>query len=90
LPIIIGTARTRLVVLMHLPCALVSGVLAVVAAGGRRALGALVGCVTLCRITLRHALMRLAHAAQLIVVEGLPWAWRRPSGARRHGAHPSS
>lgn len=59
--------------LLNLPLALAGGVVAVAATGTGLSLGALVGFVALFGITLRNAIMMLAHYQHLVGTEGLPW-----------------
>ena len=59
--------------LLNLPLALAGGVVAVAVSGIGLSLGALVGFVALFGITLRNAIMMLAHYQHLVGVEGLPW-----------------
>jgi len=66
--------RNLAILLLNLPCALAGGVLAVAATGTALSLGALVGFVALFGITLRNAIMMLAHYQHLIGTEGLPWS----------------
>jgi CzcA family heavy metal efflux pump len=65
--------RNLLLVLANLPFALVGGVLAVFATGGLLTLGGMVGFVTLFGITLRNAILMIAHYEHLVEVEGRPW-----------------
>ncbi len=60
-------------IFLNLPFALVGGILALLATGGVASLGALVGFVTLIGITLRNAIMMIAHWDQETTVEGRPW-----------------
>jgi Cu/Ag efflux pump CusA len=57
----------------NLPFAMVGGVLALWFSGGVASLGALVGFVALFGITLRNAIMMLAHYDVLTRQEGRPW-----------------
>jgi CzcA family heavy metal efflux pump len=60
-------------VFLNLPFAMVGGVIALLATGGIASLGALVGFVTLFGITLRNAIMMIAHYDHVTQVEGRPW-----------------
>lgn len=60
-------------IFLNLPFALVGGILALLATGGVASLGALVGFVTLIGITLRNAIMMIAHWDQETMIEGRPW-----------------
>ncbi len=60
-------------IFLNLPFALVGGILALLMTGGVASLGALVGFVTLTGITLRNAIMMIAHWDQETMVEGRPW-----------------
>ena len=60
-------------IFLNLPFALVGGILALLATGGVASLGALVGFVTLIGITLRNAIMMVAHWDLETTVEGRPW-----------------
>jgi CzcA family heavy metal efflux pump len=66
--------RNLAILLLNLPCALAGGVLAVAVTGTGLSLGALVGFVAIFGITLRNAIMMLAHYQHLIGTEGLPWS----------------
>ncbi len=61
------------ILLLNLPFALAGGVVAVAATGTGLSLGALVGFVALFGITLRNAIMMLAHYQHLVGTEGLSW-----------------
>ena len=74
LSIVTRNWRNLLLTLANLPFALVGGVLAVLLSGGLLSLGTLVGFVTLFGITLRNAMMMIAHYEHLVDVEGLPWS----------------
>lgn len=73
LSMVLGSARSLLLVLVNLPFALVGGVLAVFATGGGISIGSLVGFVTLFGITLRNSIMLLSHYDHLVNVEGMTW-----------------
>jgi len=60
-------------IFLNLPFALVGGILALLATGGVASLGALIGFVTLIGITLRNAIMMIAHWDQETTIEGRPW-----------------
>jgi CzcA family heavy metal efflux pump len=66
--------RNLFLVLANLPFALVGGVLAVFATGGRLSLGGMVGFVTLFGITLRNSILMIAHYEHLVEAEGLEWS----------------
>jgi CzcA family heavy metal efflux pump len=74
LSVVMGTARTLLLVLANLPFALVGGVLVVLAGGGDLSLGSLVGFVTVFGITLRNSIMLVSHYQHLVEVEGESWS----------------
>jgi CzcA family heavy metal efflux pump len=59
--------------LLNLPLALAGGIVAVAMTGTGLSLGALVGFVALFGITLRNAIMMLAHFQYLVRTDGLPW-----------------
>ena len=59
--------------LLDIPIALAGGVAAAAVFGSGLSLGALVGFATLFGVTLRHAIMMIAHYQQLVAEEGLPW-----------------
>ncbi len=65
--------RNLLLLLVNLPLALAGGVATAALTGTGLSLGALVGFVALFGITLRNAIMMLAHYQYLVVEEGLPW-----------------
>jgi CzcA family heavy metal efflux pump len=70
----IRRARNLALVFLNLPFAMVGGVVALLATGGIASLGALVGFVTLFGITLRNAIMMVAHYDQVARTEGRPWS----------------
>ncbi|MHB8534096.1 MAG: efflux RND transporter permease subunit [Sulfuricaulis sp.] len=72
LSMIVKSGRNLALLLVNLPFALVGGVIAALAGGGLT-LGALVGFVTLFGITLRNAMMMIAHWERMVYVEGAPW-----------------
>jgi CzcA family heavy metal efflux pump len=65
--------RNLVLVLVNLPFALVGGIAAAFLSGGVLTLGSLIGFVTLFGITLRNALMMIAHFRQLTEVDGQTW-----------------
>lgn len=65
--------RNLALLLANVPFALVGGMVAVLAMGGRLSLGSTVGFVTLFGIALRNGLVLLSHYEHLVEVEGLPW-----------------
>jgi CzcA family heavy metal efflux pump len=65
--------RNLVLLLLNLPLALAGGVAAAALTGTGLSLGALVGFVALFGITLRNAIMMLAHYQYLVRDEGLPW-----------------
>ncbi len=69
----LGSWRHTLLTLVNLPFALVGGVAAVWFSGGIVSVGSMVGFVTLFGITVRNAIMLIAHYRHLVSVEGLPW-----------------
>lgn len=73
LSIVLMNRRNLVLVLANVPFALVGGVLAVFAGGGRLSLGAMVGFVTLFGITLRNSIMLISHYEHLVEVEGRAW-----------------
>jgi CzcA family heavy metal efflux pump len=73
LSIVFRNTRNLLLVLMNLPFALVGGVLAVFATGGRVSIGAMVGFVTLFGITMRNSMMLISHFEHLVEQEGMTW-----------------
>lgn len=66
--------RNLALVFLNLPFAMIGGVVALVATGGIASLGALVGFVTLFGITLRNAIMMVAHYEHVTRVEGESWS----------------
>lgn len=69
----LGSWRHTLLTLVNLPFALVGGVAAVWLQGGIVSVGSMVGFVTLFGITVRNAIMLIAHYRHLVLEEGLPW-----------------
>ncbi len=69
----LGSWRHTLLTLLNLPFALVGGVAAVWWSGGIVSVGSMVGFVTLFGITVRNAIMLIAHYRHLVTVEGSPW-----------------
>lgn len=69
----LGSWRHTLLTLVNLPFALVGGVAAVWWSGGIVSVGSMVGFVTLFGITVRNAIMLIAHYRHLVTAEGLPW-----------------
>jgi len=65
--------RPVLLVLLNLPFALVGGVLVALLDDATLSLGGLVGFVTLFGISVRNALMLLAHYRELVQAEGCAW-----------------
>ncbi|MPZ31962.1 MAG: hypothetical protein GEV13_13340 [Rhodospirillales bacterium] len=74
LSLIVHRMRNLGLILLNLPFAMVGGILALVAAGGVASLGAMVGFVTLFGITLRNAVMMVAHYEHLTQVEQRTWS----------------
>ncbi len=66
--------RNLLLLLLNVPLALAGGVVTAAITGTGLSLGALVGFVALFGITLRNAIMMLAHYQYLVREEGLPWS----------------
>nr|BAL54393.1 acriflavin resistance protein [uncultured Gammaproteobacteria bacterium] len=69
----LGSLRHTLLTLVNLPFALAGGVAAAWLQGGVLSLGSLVGFVTLFGITVRNAIMLIAHYRHLVEHQGLPW-----------------
>lgn len=69
----VGRLRNLALVFLNLPFAMVGGIIAVLASGGVASLGAMVGFVTLFGITLRNAIMMIAHYEHLTRAEDRPW-----------------
>jgi CzcA family heavy metal efflux pump len=65
--------RNLALLLLNLPLALAGGVIAAAITGIGLSLGALVGFVTLFGVTLRNAIMMMAHYQHLVREEGLAW-----------------
>lgn len=74
LSLTISRLRNLGLIFLNLPFAIVGGVLALLTTGGIASLGALVGFVTLFGITLRNAIMMVAHYEQVAQVEGRAWS----------------
>ena len=73
LAIVTGSVRNLILVLVNLPFAFVGGVLAVAATGAVISLGSIVGFVTLFGISLRNAIMLIAHYEHMVAREGRTW-----------------
>jgi CzcA family heavy metal efflux pump len=73
LSIVTRNMRNLTLLIATLPFGLVGGVLAVFAMGGLLSLGAMVGFIALLGITLRNAILLIAHYEQLVGLEGRPW-----------------
>ncbi|GJD44279.1 Cobalt-zinc-cadmium resistance protein CzcA [Methylobacterium cerastii] len=73
LAVVTGSVRNLLLVLVNLPFAFVGGVLAVAATGAVISLGSIVGFVTLFGISLRNAIMLIAHYEHMVAREGRSW-----------------
>ncbi len=71
--VVMGNARNLFLVVLNLPFALVGGVLAAWATGGKLSLGSLFGFVTLFGITLRNSIMMISHYEHLVAEEGMTW-----------------
>jgi len=71
--IAVGSWRHTLLTLVNLPFALVGGVAAVWLGGGIVSIGSMVGFITLFGITVRNAIMLIAHYQRLVSRGGLPW-----------------
>ncbi len=65
--------RNLLLLMANLPFSFVGGMVAAFLSGAVLSLGSLVGFVTLFGITLRNAMMMIAHYEHLVAVEGRPW-----------------
>ncbi len=65
--------RNLLLLMANLPFSLVGGMVAAFLSGAVLSLGSLVGFVTLFGITLRNAMMMIAHYEHLVAVDGRPW-----------------
>ncbi len=73
LSIVAGNWRNLGLLLLNLPLALAGGVVAAAVTSTELSLGALVGFVTLFGVTLRNAIMMIAHYHRLVREDGLPW-----------------
>lgn len=69
----LGSWRHTLLTLINLPFALVGGVAAAWLQGGIISVGSMVGFVTLFGITVRNAIMLIAHYRRLVEQEARPW-----------------
>jgi CzcA family heavy metal efflux pump len=69
----LGSLRHTLLTLVNLPFALTGGVAAAWLQGGMLSVGSMVGFVTLFGITVRNAIMLIAHYRYLVERQGLPW-----------------
>ncbi len=69
----LGSLRHALLTLVNLPFALTGGVAAAWLQGGMLSVGSMVGFVTLFGITVRNAIMLIAHYRHLVEQQGLPW-----------------
>lgn len=70
---VLGSTNNVLLVVLNLPFALAGGVLAAQLSGGVLSVGATIGFVTLFGITVRNAIMLIAHYQYLVTSEGAPW-----------------
>jgi len=68
-----GSARLALLVLANLPLALVGGVAAAAAGGGRLSIGSLVGLIALFGISTRNSIMLVSHYRHLEGERQAPW-----------------
>ncbi|OYV41442.1 MAG: CusA/CzcA family heavy metal efflux RND transporter [Rhodospirillales bacterium 20-64-7] len=66
--------RNLLIIIANVPFALVGGIGAVALSGGVLSLGSLVGFVTLFGITLRNAIMMIAHFRHITEIGGKDWS----------------
>ncbi len=80
--------RSVALLVANLPFALLGGIAAIWVAGLPVSLGAAVGFVTVFGITLRNAIMLLAHYRSLVVDEGLPWTWETARAGAMHRLAP--
>ena len=71
--IAIGSLRHTLLTLVNLPFALVGGVIGAILTAKALSIGSMVGFVTLFGITVRNAIMLIAHYRHLIEQEGQNW-----------------
>ncbi len=71
--IALGSVRHTLLTLSNLPFALAGGVAAAWLGGGVLSIGSLVGFVTLFGITVRNAIMLIAHYRHLVMLEDQSW-----------------
>ncbi|MFM8331568.1 MAG: efflux RND transporter permease subunit, partial [Candidatus Methylumidiphilus sp.] len=69
----IGNLRNTLLTLVNLPFALVGGLAGALVGHGVLSVGAMVGFVTLFGISVRSAIMLIAHYRHLVEAEGQPW-----------------
>jgi CzcA family heavy metal efflux pump len=74
LSLVVRRGRNLGLIFLNLPFAMVGGVLALLVSGGVASLGALVGFVALFGISLRNAVMMVAHYEHLVDVEGRAWS----------------